>query len=83
MRGARLLGPFWDVHLDPACDPPAHDRDVFELLAEFWSRLEVARTHLGDDLILVELVAHLQNQLVGAAIVLNIKMSLMASDEET
>jgi hypothetical protein len=81
MRRAWYLDPFFDVHLDPACDPPAHEPAMFELLGELWGQLHVFRI-ASNDRLSCELAAHLQNQLVGAALVLSIKVSMIDANEQ-
>jgi hypothetical protein len=73
---------FFDVHLDPACDPTAHERALFELLGELWAQLHAFGTSMGEDAVLRTIVAHLQSQLVGAALVLSIKVTMTDANEQ-
>jgi hypothetical protein len=67
---------FDDVHLDPACDLPALYREGLELFGELWGQLEMSRAALGHDALLDQLLTHLQSQLVGAALILDMKINL-------
>jgi hypothetical protein len=82
MRRREDVDAFFDVRLDPACDPPAQYRDLFDLLGELWVRVHAFRTANKGDRLLGELVAHLQNQLVSAALVLSIKVSMTDTIDE-
>jgi len=75
------MDPFSDVHLDPARDPPERYQALFELLGEFWGRVEVVRASFADDTILEQLARHVQNQLVAGAVVLTIKMNMIRASE--
>ena len=73
--------PFEFAHLDPSRDPPEHYRAAFDLFCEFWSRLRLFRSlHLADDF-LAEVLAHLENQLLAAGLLLAIKIKIDAEPE--
>ena len=82
MRRRGYVDAFFDVHLDPACDPPARYRDLFDLLGGLWVQLDAFRTANKGDRLLGEVVAHLQNQRVSAALVLSIKVSMTDTNEQ-
>jgi hypothetical protein len=73
---------FGSVHLDPACDPPEHYAAAFDLFGDLWGLLEVAKGDRGGDEFIEQLVEHLQNQLVGAALLLRIKANMHDTHKE-
>jgi hypothetical protein len=81
-QGPDCVDVFWDVHLDPARDPPTPYRAVFELLGELWGQLHVFKSSVGDDGMLGALLSHLQQQVVGTALVLRIKVSMTDATEQ-
>ena len=75
------VDPFSDVHLDPARDPPERYQALFELLGEFWGRLEMVRASSGEDTILEQLVQHVQGQLIAYTLVLSVRMNMIEASE--
>jgi hypothetical protein len=72
---------FGSVHLDPSLDPPGHYAAAFDLFADLWGLLEVAKGDHDDEFI-QQLITHLQSQLVGAALLLRIKTNLYDISKE-
>jgi hypothetical protein len=66
------------AHLDPSCDPPERYRAAFDLFCEIWNRLRLFRSSHLEDQFLVELLTHLENQLLAAGLVLAIKIEIVA-----
>jgi hypothetical protein len=70
--------PFDFAHLDPSCDPPERYLAAFEVLANIWCQLRLFRSACPQDEFLKGLTAHLENQLIGAGVVLAIQVELLA-----
>jgi hypothetical protein len=66
------------AHLDPSCDPPERCRAAFDLFCEIWNRLRLFRSSHLEDQFLVELLTHMENQLLAAGLVLAIKIEIVA-----
>lgn len=75
-----MESPFDFVHLDPSCDPPEEYVAAFELLAAFWCELRAFRSASPQDAFLSDFSAHLETQLVAAALVLAIQVELLSAN---
>ena len=78
----RKFDAFRDVHLDPSCDATSGQQAIFALLQEFWQRLNEAHALTADDPLLQSLTKHLQEQLVGAALLLRVKSQVSDANGE-
>jgi hypothetical protein len=78
----RSVDAFFDVHLDPTCDPPPHERALFDLLGELWAELHTFRASVDQEPVLRDVAAYLQRQLVAAALVLSIKMNMIDASKQ-
>src|SRR5205085_8208134 len=79
MEGLEMKQLFEFAHLDPSCDPPERYRAAFDLFCEIWNRLRLFRSsHLADEF-LVELLTHLENQLLAAGLILAVKIEATAN----
>ena len=74
-----MESPFDFVHLDPSCDPPEGYVAAFELLAAFWCELRALRSAYPQDAFLSDFSAHLETQLVVAALLLEIQVELLTA----
>jgi hypothetical protein len=77
-----VLDDFGHVHLDPSRDLPERYGATLELFAEVWGRLEVFRGASDQDDVIGELVAHVQKQLIAAAVVLSVQADLQTREQE-
>ncbi|MDF0497968.1 hypothetical protein [Bradyrhizobium yuanmingense] len=69
--------PFDFVHLDPSSDPPEPYQEAFELLEEFWAKLNGLEAPCAQDYVLLGLVRHLERQLVVAGVVLSVQLDVL------
>ena len=67
------------AHLDPSCDPPEEYAAAFELLATFWCELRAFQSASPQDAFLSDFSAHLEAELVAAALVLAIRVELLTA----
>jgi hypothetical protein len=73
-----MVSPFDFAHLDPSCDPPEPYLAAFDLLADIWGQLQAFRAAHPQDQFLLDLTARLETQLVGAGLVLAVKVDLLS-----
>ncbi|WP_407192920.1 hypothetical protein [Bradyrhizobium sp. STM 3566] len=69
--------PFDFIHLDPSRDPPETYQEAFELCEELWAKLRGFKSSCGQDHILLNLICHLEHQLVVAGLILAIQLELL------
>ena len=74
---APMESPFDFAHLDPSCDPPEEYAAAFELLVAFWCELRALRSACPQDAFMSDFSAHLEAELVAAALVLAIQVELL------
>ncbi|MET3838694.1 hypothetical protein [Bradyrhizobium sp. OAE829] len=67
------------AHLDPSCDPPEEYVAAFELLAAFWCELRAFRSACPQDAFLAGFTAHLETELVVAALVLAVQVEVLTA----
>ncbi|MEY9123679.1 hypothetical protein [Bradyrhizobium yuanmingense] len=69
--------PFHSIHLDPSRDPPEAYWEAFELFEELWARLRGFKASCGQDQVLLNLIRHLEHQLVIAGLILAFQLELL------
>ena len=73
-----MVPPLDFVHLDPSCDPPEPYLAALELLADLWGQLRAFRSGCPQDGFLVALTSRLENQLIAAGLILQVKVDLLS-----